>query len=140
MPCAAGLVAHCPPAKGKPQMVRHVLARFLKLESGKRRRKKRFVGRVDCAYCRGTGVDLKYGNMSKCPVCGGAGIVKVEPPVAACLKCRGTGRENGNLTCLACKGMGAVSVPKGADTCPKCKGTGKDGVFYCAPCRGQGIV
>ena len=116
-----------------------LLARSGKIE-GKRPRTKRFTGSVPCAYCGGSGVDPKFGAGSKCPVCGGAAKVKVTPPVVTCLKCRGTGREGGKLTCLACRGTGAVSVPKHATTCPKCKGTGKDGVFYCTPCKGQGIA
>lgn len=116
-----------------------ILARFAKVE-GRRPRSKRFVDSVACAYCRGSGVDPKYGNMSRCPVCGATGRVKVTPPVVTCLKCSGTGRESGDLSCLACRGTGVVPVRKEADTCPRCRGTGEDGVFYCSPCKGQGIV
>ena len=116
-----------------------VLAEYAKLE-GRRSRSKRFVDSVDCAYCRGSGVNPKYGHASRCPVCGASGKVKVTPPVVTCLRCLGSGREGGNLTCLACRGTGAVSVRKEAATCPKCRGTGEDGVFYCTPCKGQGIV
>ena len=45
-----------------------------------RTRNKRFVNVAPCAYCAGTGVDPKYGNMSCCTVCGGKGEVKVTPP------------------------------------------------------------
>ena len=116
-----------------------VLARSGKLV-GRRTRTMRFVHAVSCAYCRGSGVDPKYAHPSRCPVCGAAGKIKVTPPLVTCLKCRGTGREGGNLTCLACRGAGVVSVRKEATTCPKCKGTGEDGVFYCAACKGQGIL
>ena len=85
-------------------------------------------------------MDPQFGAGNKCPVCGAAGKIKVTPPVVTCLNCRGTGSERGNLTCLACRGAGVVSVRKDAATCPKCKGTGKDGVFYCTPCKGQGIA
>ena len=105
-----------------------------------RTRNKRFVNVAPCAYCAGTGVDPKYGNMSCCTVCGGKGEVKVTPPVVNFLKCSGSGREGGDLTCLACRGVGAVSVRENAGICPKCNGTGEDGVFYCTPCKGQGIV
>lgn len=121
------------------EYAQEVLSRSGKLE-GRRTRKKRFAESVPCAYCRGTGEDPKYGNGSRCPVCGAAGKVKVNPPVVTCLKCSGSGREGGNLTCLACRGTGAVSVAKDATACPKCGGTGRDGVFYCTPCKGQGIV
>jgi len=116
-----------------------VLAKFAKIE-GRRPRNKLFVDSVECAYCCGSGVDPKYGNMSRCPICGATGEVKVKPPVVTCLKCLGTGREGGDLSCLACRGVGVVSVRKEASACPKCKGTGEDGIFYCTVCKGQGIA
>lgn len=116
-----------------------VLGKFSKVE-GRRVRTKRFVDSVPCAYCRGSGVDPKYGNSSRCSVCGATGKVTVTPPVVSCLKCSGSGREGGDLTCLACRGTGVVAVRKEAATCAKCLGTGEDGVFHCTPCRGQGIV
>ena len=67
------------------EYAREVLAKFAKIE-GSRRRSKRFVSSVECAYCRGTGEDPKYGNGSKCPVCGATGEVRVAPPVVTCLK------------------------------------------------------
>jgi DnaJ-class molecular chaperone len=115
-----------------------VLARHRALEE-RRSRSKRFVDSVDCAYCGGSGVNPKYGHASNCPVCGASGKVEVIPPVVTCLRCFGSGREGGDLTCLACGGAGAVSVRKEAATCPKCRGTGEDGVFYCTPCKGQGV-
>lgn len=121
------------------EYAKEVLAKSNKLE-GRRSRSKRFVDSVPCAYCRGTGADPKFGEGSRCPVCGATGEVKVKPPVVTCLKCRGSGREGGDLNCLACKGIGVVSVPKDGTTCPKCKGTGKDGIFYCLVCKGQGIA
>ena len=121
------------------EYAREVLARSARLE-GERVREKRFVDQVSCAYCQGTGVDPKYGNGSRCPVCGATGTVRVKPPVITCLKCSGTGREGGNLSCLACRATGVVSVRKEAATCTKCRGTGEEGVFYCSLCKGQGIV
>jgi DnaJ-class molecular chaperone len=103
-------------------------------------RNKRFVNVAPCVYCSGTGVDPKDGNKIICAVCGGKGEVKVTPPVVTCRKCSGTGKEGGDLTCLACRGIGVVTVRKEAATCSKCRGTGEDGVFYCTPCKGQGIV
>jgi len=121
------------------EYAQEILARSGKTER-RRARSKRFVDSVTCAYCRGTGVDPKYGNMSRCPVCGATGKLKVAPPVITCLKCSGSGREGGDLSCLACKGVGVVSVRKEAAACPKCRGTGEDGVFYCSVCKGQGIA
>ena len=121
------------------EYAQEVLAKSNKLE-GRGPRSKRFVDSVPCAYCQGTGADPKFGRGNRCPVCGAAGEVKVKSPVVTCLKCRGSGRERGDLSCLACKGIGVVSVPKDATTCPKCKGTGKDGIFYCSVCKGQGIA
>jgi len=106
-------------------------------------RRYRFVDSVRCAYCRGTGIDSnsKWGSLCDCPVCGGAGKIAVDPPVVSCLRCSGTGRERGDLTCLACKGTGVVSVREDATTCPECKGTGKHPTdLYCTACKGQGIV
>ena len=123
----------------KMEYAREILDRSGKLK-GRQVRSKRFVDSVSCAYCRGSGVDPKFGNTSKCSVCGATGRTQVKPPVITCLKCRGIGRESGNLTCLACRGTGVVSVREDATTCPKCRGTGRDGVFYCAPCKGQGIA
>ena len=121
------------------EYAQEVLARFGQLK-GRRSRNKRFVDSVTCAYCRGSGVDPKYGNASRCSVCGATGKVTVTPPVVTCLKCSGSGREGGDLTCLACRGIGVVSVRKEATTCAKCLGTGEDGVFHCSPCKGQGLV
>jgi len=120
------------------EYAKEVLIRSGRLK-GRRSRKKRFVKSVSCAYCRGSSTDPKYGS-SVCPVCSGSGRIKVTPPVVTCLKCRGSGRENGALTCLVCCGTGVVHVRKDADTCTQCNGTGKDGVFYCMVCKGQGIA
>jgi DnaJ-class molecular chaperone len=121
------------------EYAQEVLARHMALE-GRPSRSKRFVDAVDCAYCGGSGVDPKYGHGSRCPVCGASGKIMVTPPVITCLRCFGSGREGGDLSCLACRGTGVVSVPKQATTCRKCRGTGEDGVFYCTPCKGQGVV
>ncbi len=121
------------------EYAQQILGKFAKLE-GRRSRSKRFVDSVDCAYCGGSGVDPRYGNGSRCPVCGASGKLTVTPPVVTCLMCCGSGREGGDLSCLACKGRGVVSVSEDAGTCVKCRGTGQDGVFYCTPCKGQGIV
>ena len=115
-----------------------ILYRFGQM-GGKHARNKLFVGVITCAYCNGAGVDPKYGNTSRCPVCSATGKIKVTPPVVTCLKCSGSGREGGDLICLACKGRGVMPVRQEADTCVKCSGTGEEGVFYCSACNGQGI-
>ena len=121
------------------QKVLKLLAGHRALEE-RRPRSKRFVDVVDCAYCGGSSANRKHGPGGRCPVCGASGKVKVTPPVVTCLRCSGSGREGGKLlSCLACRGTGVVSVRKEVATCPKCRGTGKDGVFYCTPCKGQGI-
>ena len=103
-------------------------------------RRKRFVDEVSCAYCGGRGADPKYSSAFGCPVCRGAGDVRVTPPVVSCRQCAGSGRVGGDLVCLTCRGVGVVSVPVEADTCSRCGGTGEEGVFYCNACKGQGIV
>jgi len=42
-------------------------------------RRKHFVDEVVCAYCGGGGADPKYSSASGCPVCRGAGSVRVAP-------------------------------------------------------------
>ena len=116
-----------------------VLAKFGQIKGG-RFRNKLFVNSVPCAYCRGSGVDPAYGNTSHCPICGASGKIAVTSPVMSRLKCGGTGRERGKLSCLTCKGIGVASVSKDATTYTTCLGTGKDGVFHCTLCKGQGIV
>ena len=100
----------------------------------------RFVKVVDCGYCHGRGADPKYGPASRCPVCGATGRIKVSPPVITCLRCGGSGRENGDLTCLACGGTGVGQIREAAAPCAKCGQTGECGIFYCLPCKGQGVV
>lgn len=100
----------------------------------------RFVDEVACAYCGGSGADPQYSSASGCPVCRGAGSVRVALPVVACRPCGGSGRVAGNLICLTCRGAGAMSVRFEADTCSQCQGTGEEGIFYCNACKGQGIV
>ena len=66
-------------------------------------RRKRFVDEVVCAYCGGGGADPKYRSASGCPVCRGAGAVRVTPPVVACHRCGSSGRVGGDLICLTCR-------------------------------------
>ena len=103
-------------------------------------RRKHFVDEVVCAYCGGGGADPKYSSASGCPVCRGAGGVRVTPPVVACRPCAGSGRVGGDLICLTCRGLGMVPVRFEADTCPRCGGSGEEGIFSCNACKGQGMV
>lgn len=98
----------------------------------------RFVKAVACGYCQGRGRDAKHG--SRCPVCGATGRINVSPPVITCLRCGGSGRENGDLTCLACGGTGVGQIREEAAPCANCGETGEEGIFYCLPCGGQGLV
>jgi DnaJ-class molecular chaperone len=79
-------------------------------------RRKRFVDEVSCAYCGGGGADPKYRSASGCPVCRGAGVVRVIPPVVFCRQCGSSGRMGGDLICLNCKVVGVVSVRLEAET------------------------
>jgi DnaJ-class molecular chaperone len=109
-------------------------------QAAKKRRLPRLVSIVACGYCQGSGADFKYGMASRCPVCAATGRIKVNPPVVTCLRCGGFGRENGDLTCLACRGTGVGQIRNEALPCVKCERTGSEGVFYCIPCKGQGLV
>ena len=82
-----------------------------------------FVDEVACAYCGGSGADPKYSSASGCPVCRGAGAVRVTPPVVACRQCGGSGRVGGDLICLTCQGSGS--------------GLGSPGGRYLSPVRGD---
>jgi DnaJ-class molecular chaperone len=99
-----------------------------------------FVNEVTCAYCDGSGADPKYDSASGCPVCHGAGLIQVTPPVVTCRQCAGSGRTAGDLSCLSCRGVGMVSVRIEADLCSHCGGSGEEGIFPCNACKGLGII
>ena len=84
------------------------------------------------------GADPKYSSASGCPVCRGAGAVRVTPPVVTCRQCAGSGRVGGDLICLTCRGVGVVSVPFEADTCPGAAARRKQGFFIVTPVKGKG--
>lgn len=120
-----------------PETIKEILGHVA--AAGQPWRRLQYGDAVACAFCQRSGVNPTFGNQSVCGVCKGRGRVAVKPPVVSCLKCRGSRRETGYLTCLACRGCGVVSVRQGAGTCPDCCGTGEDGIFYCTQCKGQGI-
>ena len=103
-----------------------------------------------CTFCRGTGRD-PFGllsGLSKCQVCGGAGVRRLRRPAAPCAYCGETGvHPFSRLTCTTCGGVGNVEIPEGAVTCPGCGGTGReadyqypDSVLSCRRCGGKGVV
>lgn len=115
-----------------------ILARQGRMKASRGGRPLRFVDAVSCARCRGSGSEEKHGT--RCRACGGRGRVEVPPPVVTCLFCRGSGSDIGDLSCLGCGGLGVVPVRAQASVCPRCDGDGREGVFYCAGCRGQGMT
>lgn len=102
---------------------------------------------VQCAFCRGRGVD-PFGimsHLSSCCVCGGGGKVSIKRPHARCAFCRCTGvYPLSRLTCTACGGSGVSHVLGPNMTCAHCLGTGVDprskAGFYCLTCHGAGVV
>ena len=80
-----------------------------------RRRKNKLVkadyAEVKCAFCKGTGRDRfpVLSPLSKCPVCNGKGVVRVQKPYEKCKRCTGTGLYFGShLYCWTCHGKGVV--------------------------------
>jgi DnaJ-class molecular chaperone len=71
---------------------------------------------LDCAFCKGTGVDpntMKDINHKLCPVCGGKGLSKFTGHMVdtckPCLRCGASGREPGSeplKPCTSCGGYG----------------------------------
>jgi len=101
---------------------------------------------VECAFCRGKGIDPfnLLSKLSTCQVCGGAGKVEIIEPAIKCVYCKGTGvyPHNARVTCTVCNGKGMVTVKGATEECPKCKGTGMaiDSGLPCIKCRGKGFV
>jgi len=95
----------------------------------------------ECAFCRGRG---QWPNSSICPVCHGAGKVRVPAPAVRCVSCRGKGRKtaSSSVTCVVCGGRGVVAVTPPVQVCPECNGRGKKRgqSLYCTRCRGSGVV
>ncbi len=119
----------------------------LRLRSGQASTRERVE--LACAFCRGTGRD-PFGllsSLSKCQVCGGAGVRRLRQPAAPCAYCGKTGIHSfSRLTCTTCGG-GSVEIPDGAVTCPGCEGTGReadyeypDSVLSCRCCGVKGVV
>ncbi len=63
-----------------------------------------------CAYCKGSGEEIRKSALT-CSVCKGKGVVSVVEPIKICPTCRGRGRPVGvSLYCGTCKGKGVVTV------------------------------
>ena len=63
---------------------------------------------VECAYCRGSGVQPQTRNT--CIACNGKGVIPYKSSGKKCPACKGTGRNigKGDLPCLECKGTGLI--------------------------------
>ncbi|MBU4208354.1 MAG: hypothetical protein KKD12_01505 [Proteobacteria bacterium] len=67
------------------------------------------VGRIQCAFCRGSGRHPYYFS-TPCTVCKGKGENEVAGEVQTCKHCQGSGRKSGTtLTCFYCGGLGVVA-------------------------------
>ncbi len=73
--------------------------------------------RMDCAFCKGTGVHpatMKDINFKRCPACDGKGSLEFKgkrSSYSSCSKCGGTGREPNDKRfdpCHVCGGHGLV--------------------------------
>ena len=97
-----------------------------------------------CGFCSGKGFTPSK-KSTKCPVCLGAGTIKVKPPAVICAYCNGTGKShlNPDLTCIVCRGSGVVSVGTSkVEVCPTCQGRcrEKGGHLPCLTFRRIGVV
>jgi DnaJ-class molecular chaperone len=72
---------------------------------------------LDCAFCRGTGVNpstMNLINHQQCPVCKGKGISDIRldrDNCKPCLHCVSSGRESDSLPlkpCIVCGGKGVL--------------------------------
>ena len=99
---------------------------------------------VNCAFCKGKGVDPFETTFysSKCLACKGEKAIWVNNPIKKCHSCKGTGVSNGTSRnyCIVCHGLGVVSIPENVVECAKCKGSGlHSSGCYCMTCKGVGM-
>lgn len=70
---------------------------------------------IQCAFCRGKGID-PFGLLSElatCQVCSGRGKVNIPFPYDTCPTCRGSGAQpDTRLVCTTCNGKGVISPQK----------------------------
>lgn len=79
---------------------------------------KKAVQLINCAYCRGQGVDpfCIPSKLSRCQVCQGRGRNVILKPFERCVACLGTGvYKHHRLPCAVCKGKGQVRYIAGKD-------------------------
>lgn len=100
---------------------------------------------LECAFCRGRGVDPfeLLSEYSLCQVCLGRGEVSVYEPAIECAYCSGTGVHlHRRLTCTVCRGKGSVPVKDSVTKCPACGGKGIMAGEYlpCVQCQGKGVI
>ena len=78
---------------------------------------------INCAYCRGKGVD-PFGipsKLSRCQVCQGRGRNVVPKQSERCVACLGTGvYKHHRLPCAVCKGKGQVRYIASKDRRQSC--------------------
>lgn len=95
----------------------------------------------ECGFCKGRG---EKPSGTRCYICGGKGLVSINPPAVICAYCKGKGEEMShfNLTCTVCKGKGIVSIKMPVERCRHCKGTGAEPTnkLPCIICHGKGVV
>lgn len=107
--------------------------------------KKENLVKIECAFCKGRGLDPfeLLSKMAKCQVCGGRGKVWVARPYRKCSYCNGTGVHSPDIRvpCQVCGGRGVVAEKKGK-TCPECKGTSRESEsdLPCLACGGTGVI
>jgi DnaJ-class molecular chaperone len=99
--------------------------------------------KINCAFCKGVGID-PFGllsSISKCQVCKGSKLVEIKEPFISCVYCSGSGENNlgARVPCIVCGGKGSNNVNNNID-CSKCKGTGKGNDYLpCTLCGGVGL-
>lgn len=79
---------------------------------------------INCAYCRGQGVD-PFGipsKLSRCQVCQGRKTNLISDPFEKCTACGGRGTfKHHRLSCSVCKGRGQVPYIQGKDRKAGCR-------------------
>lgn len=112
---------------------------------------------LECRYCKGSG--KKYGknssNTSKCPICSGKGLNKIDAsgksglsPVK-CQYCKGSGHKYGydssnTSKCPICSGIGVHFKDFPRAECGYCEGSGhkygygSSNTSKCPTCKGIG--
>jgi len=114
-------------------------------------------GKIECDYCGGSGnleCNKCFGSaILKCSNCNATGVIGDFMKIS-CLRCRGSGVNNG-IPCTRCSGSGKIN--KDPDPCKVCGGTGQIkcetcsggkidcnyctlGLTICNKCKGEGVT